>query len=89
MMTEETSIAGVRLSNPGKILYPEQGITKGELAEYYTRVADRMLPHVANRPITMVRCPAGSETKCFYQRHAGSGVPEQLHQVTIPGFDEP
>jgi bifunctional non-homologous end joining protein LigD len=48
-----------------------------------------MLPHVAQRPVTMVRCPAGSETKCFYQRHAGSGVPEQLHQIAIPGFDEP
>jgi bifunctional non-homologous end joining protein LigD len=88
-MTQEAIVAGVRLSNPGKILYPEQGITKGELAEYYTRVAERMLPHVAQRPVTMVRCPAGSETKCFYQRHAGSGVPEQLHEIAIPGFDEP
>jgi bifunctional non-homologous end joining protein LigD len=88
-MTEQAIVAGVRLSNPGTILYPEQGITKWELAEYYTKVADRMLPHVARRPVTMVRCPAGSETKCFYQRHAGSGVPEQLHEIVIPGFDEP
>ena len=85
----ERFVAGVRLSSPDKILYPEQGITKGELADYYLAVAGRMLPHVAFRPVTMVRCPAGSETKCFYQRHAGSGVPEQLHDVTIPGFDEP
>jgi bifunctional non-homologous end joining protein LigD len=88
-MTEEAIVAGVRLSNPGKILYPEQGITKGELAQYYVKVAERMLPHVAQRPVTMVRCPAGSETKCFYQRHAGSGVAEQLHEIVIPGFDEP
>ncbi|HEY1604988.1 MAG TPA: non-homologous end-joining DNA ligase [Allosphingosinicella sp.] len=85
----EHFVAGVRLSHPEKILYPEQGITKGELADYYVAVAERMLPHVAFRPITMVRCPAGSETKCFYQRHAGSGVPAQLHAVTIPGFEEP
>ncbi len=85
----ERFVEGVRLSNPDKVLYPEQGITKGELADYYVAVAERMLPHVAFRPITMVRCPAGSETKCFYQRHAGSGVPEQLHAVTIPGFEEP
>jgi bifunctional non-homologous end joining protein LigD len=85
----ERFVEGVRLSSPDKVLYPEQGITKGELADYYVAVADRMLPHVANRPATMVRCPAGSETKCFYQRHAGSGVPEQLREVTIPGFDEP
>ena len=37
----------------------------------------------------MVRCPTGRGTKCFYQRHAGSGVPEQLSEVTVPGFDEP
>jgi bifunctional non-homologous end joining protein LigD len=85
----ERIVAGVRLSSPEKVLYPEQGITKGELADYYEKVAERMLPHAAFRPVTMVRCPAGSETKCFYQRHAGSGVPEQLRAVTIPGFDEP
>lgn len=86
---EERIVAGVRLSNPGKILYPDQGITKGELADYYLAVAQRMLPHVAQRPITMVRCPTGQEKKCFYQRHAGSGVPEQLKTILVPGFDDP
>jgi bifunctional non-homologous end joining protein LigD len=86
---EERIVEGVRLSNPDKILYPEQGITKGQLADYYLAVAERMLPHVAYRPITMVRCPTGQGKKCFYQRHAGSGVPEQLGEVTIPGFEEP
>jgi bifunctional non-homologous end joining protein LigD len=71
------------------VLYPEQGITKGDLADYYQAVADWILPHVANRPVTMVRCPVGHEKKCFYQRHAGSGVPDQLHEVTVPGFDDP
>ncbi|MEA1015876.1 non-homologous end-joining DNA ligase [Sphingosinicella sp. LY1275] len=85
----ERIVEGVRLSNPDKILYPDQGITKGELADYYCAVADRMLPHVARRPVTMVRCPTGQEKKCFYQRHAGSGVPEQLREVNVPGFDEP
>lgn len=88
-MTAERIVAGVRLSNPDKVLWPDQGITKSELADYYVAVSDRILPHLAFRPVTMVRCPMGHETKCFYQRHAGSGVPEQLHQVTIPGFDEP
>ena len=85
----ERYVEGVRLSNPDKVLYPDQGITKGQLADYYVAVADRILPHVANRPITMVRCPTGQEKKCFYQRHAGSGVPEQLGEVAVPGFDEP
>lgn len=85
----ETVIEGVRLTNPDKILYPEQGITKAELAEYYLAVAPSMLPHVARRPVTMVRCPTGRQKKCFYQRHAGSGVPRQLRKVTMPGFDNP
>jgi bifunctional non-homologous end joining protein LigD len=85
----ERIVEGVRLSSPDKILYAEQEITKGELADYYVAVAERMLPHVAYRPVTMVRCPMGQDTKCFYQRHAGSGVAEQLKLVTIPGFDEP
>ena len=85
----ECYVEGVRLSNPDKVLYPEQGITKKQLAEHYVAVAEWMLPHVAYRPVTMVRCPTGRGAKCFYQRHAGSGVPEQLSQVTVPGFDEP
>jgi bifunctional non-homologous end joining protein LigD len=88
-MSAEKFVEGVRLSNPDKILYPEQGITKGVLADYYVAVAPFMLPHVANRPVTMVRCPTGRGAKCFYQRHAGSGVLPQLGEVTIPGFEEP
>ena len=85
----ERFVAGVRLSNPDKILYPEQGITKGDLADHYVAVAERMLPHVAMRPITMVRCPTGRQQKCFYQRHAGAGVARQIEKVTVPGFDNP
>jgi bifunctional non-homologous end joining protein LigD len=85
----ETTVAGVRLSHPDKVLYPGQGITKGDLARYYAAVAPHMLPHVARRPVTLVRCPAGRQRACFYQRHAGSGgVPPQLGQVTIRGFEE-
>ena len=86
---ETSAVAGVRLTHPDKVLYPEQGITKQDLADYYLAVAERMLPHVARRPLTLVRCPAGSEKKCFYQRHAGSGVPGELDEVQIAGFAEP
>lgn len=88
-MSEERIVEGVRLSSPDKVLYPEQGITKGELADYYVAIAHRMLPHVSHRPVTMVRCPTGRQKKCFYQRHAASGVLPQLRQVSVPGFDEP
>jgi bifunctional non-homologous end joining protein LigD len=85
----ELLIEGVRLSNPDKVLYPEQGTTKADLAKHYVGVADWMLPHVALRPITMVRCPTGHQKHCFYQRHAGSGVPKEIEQILIPGFDDP
>ena len=88
-MADELIFEGVRLSNPDKVLWPEQGLTKANLAEYYSAVAERMLPHVARRPVTMVRCPTGAEKKCFYQRHAGSGVLPQLKEVKVPGFDDP
>jgi bifunctional non-homologous end joining protein LigD len=88
-MSEAREFKGVRLSSPDKILYEEQGITKSQLADYYLAVAQRMLPHVAHRPVTLVRCPTGSEKKCFYQRHAASGVLPQLKEILVPGFDEP
>jgi len=71
-------VAGVRLTNPGKLLYADNGVTKLEVAEYYLRVADRMLPHIARRLISLVRCPQGAETTCFFQRHASQGFPEQF-----------
>ncbi|MBX6324383.1 MAG: non-homologous end-joining DNA ligase, partial [Rhodospirillaceae bacterium] len=80
-------IAGVRLTHPDKVLYPEQGTTKRALADYYAAVASSMLPHVRRRPITLLRCPAGRRRKCFYQRHAGSGVPPPLSEADIPGFE--
>jgi bifunctional non-homologous end joining protein LigD len=87
-MTVDIEIAGVRLTHPDKVLYPEQAITKRALAEYYDAVADWILPHAAGRPISLVRCPMGRGKKCFFQRHAGSGVPPQIREVQISGFEE-
>jgi bifunctional non-homologous end joining protein LigD len=75
--------AGVRLSHPDKVLYPDRGLTKGDLANYYAQVADWMLPHVAGRPLAIVRCPAGSGKPCFFQKHPGDGAADHLHQVNI------
>lgn len=88
-MSDARELLGVRLSSPDKVLWEEQGVTKSELADYYLAVADRILPHIARRPITLVRCPTGAEKKCFYQRHPASGVLPQLKEVPVPGFDEP
>lgn len=84
----EITLKGVRLTSPDKVLYPEQGISKRALADYYCTIADHMLPHVARRPISLVRCPAGRQKKCFFQRHAGSGVPPEVNEVNIDGFED-
>ena len=75
--------AGVHLSNPGRVLYPEQDITKLEVAEYYNAIADRVLPYVADRPLAIVRCPLGQGTKCFFQKHLKDGTPDTIHGVDV------
>jgi bifunctional non-homologous end joining protein LigD len=76
-------VAGIRLTSPDKLLYGDEGITKREVAEYYLRVADRMMPYIEDRLISLVRCPQGSETTCFFQRHASAGFPEQFKGLRI------
>jgi bifunctional non-homologous end joining protein LigD len=71
------------LTNPDKVLYADTGITKRELLGYYELVAEWMLPHVANRPLTLVRCPNGVGKPCFFQKHPGQGTPPGLRSVTI------
>ncbi|HXK16813.1 MAG TPA: non-homologous end-joining DNA ligase [Polyangiaceae bacterium] len=74
---------GYPLTHPDKVLYPEQGITKQQLLDYYELVAPRMLPHVANRPLTLVRCPNGRDKPCFFQKHPGKGELPGLRSVAI------
>jgi bifunctional non-homologous end joining protein LigD len=76
-------IAGVALTNPDRVLYPDQGITKQDLAAYYEAVAPAMLPHVAGRPLVLVRCPEGQRKECFYQKHWSVGLPDTLETVDI------
>ncbi len=73
----------VRLTHPDKVLYPEDGITKAQLAGYYAHVADWILPHIVDRPLTLVRCPQGHHQHCFFQKHAGKGMPDVLGHVSI------
>lgn len=71
------------ITNPAKVLYPESSITKRELLDYYGLVAERMLPHVANRPLTLVRAPNGIGKQTFFQKHPGKGTPPGLRSVDI------
>jgi bifunctional non-homologous end joining protein LigD len=74
---------GVRLTHPDRVLYPEDGITKLDLARYYAAVGDWAVPHLAGRPLTLVRCPDGQGKPCFYQKHLGKGAPEAIGHVDI------
>lgn len=76
-------VAGVELSHPDRVLYPEQGITKAELAAYYESVADAILPHLVDRPLTIVRCPRGRAASCFYQKHANEGIPAPVRAIRV------
>jgi bifunctional non-homologous end joining protein LigD len=76
-------IEGVRVTHPDRVLFAAQKVTKRALIEHYLNVADRMLPHLAGRPISLVRCPRGSGKECFFQKHASAGFPEEFHKVSI------
>lgn len=62
-------VAGVVISHPDRLIWPEMGISKLDLARYHERIADWLLPHLQRRPLSLLRCPDGSSGECFFQRH--------------------
>lgn len=79
----DESVAGVRITHPDRIVYPEPPITKADVARYYERVADWIVPHVEGRPLTLVRCPEGLPGGCFYMKHSKVWAPAPLRRVSI------
>ena len=75
------------ITHPEKILFPDDGITKGDLAAYYGSIASVMLPHLRGRPLTMERYPAGIGTKGFWQKDVSKGFPPWLERVAVPKKD--
>jgi bifunctional non-homologous end joining protein LigD len=75
------------ITHPEKVLFPEDGITKGELAAYYEAVAPVIVPHLRGRPVTMERYPAGIGAKGFWQKDVSKGFPEWLERVEVPKKD--
>jgi bifunctional non-homologous end joining protein LigD len=78
------TIAGIKLSHPDKLLYPESRLTKRDLARYYETIADWILPHVQGRPLSLVRCPDGWNGECFYQKHAPKSINPAVDRVLVP-----
>lgn len=75
------------ITHPEKVLFPEDGITKGELAAYYEAIAPVMVPHMRNRPVTMERFPSGIGRKGFIQKDVSKGFPDWLQRVEVPKKD--
>jgi len=76
-------VAGVTLSHPDKVLYPEAGITKHDVAAYYELVERWMIPHLVDRPLALVRCPDGRSGKCFFQRNWSSTLPKAVDKAEV------
>jgi bifunctional non-homologous end joining protein LigD len=72
------------ITHPEKVLFPDDGITKGELASYYEAIAPIMLPHIRARPVTMERYPAGIGEQGFTQKNVSKGFPEWLERAEVP-----
>src|SRR6266487_4023901 len=72
------------LSNLDKVLYPQTGFTKGEVIDYYTRIAPVLLPHLADRPLTVKRYPNGVDAPFFFEKNAARGTPDWVRTVTLP-----
>ena len=76
-------VAGVRITHPGKLMFPELGLTKLDIANYHNAVARSMLPHVKGRPLTLVFCPTGVGAGCTYLRHSKVWGPRAIRRVKI------
>jgi bifunctional non-homologous end joining protein LigD len=79
----DDSLAGVTLTHPQRVLYPDSGTTKRDLADYYASVQQWMLPHVVGRPLALVRCPGGVASKCFFQRNWTDTLPPAIGRVDV------
>ncbi len=81
--TEAADPFGIKITNPDRVIYPENGITKGELAAYYAAMADPLLRFMGKRPVSLVRCPQGRAKHCFFQKHDSGSFGDHVLHVPI------
>ena len=82
-----TSETGVAITHRGRVVFPETGISKGDLADYYATIAPVMLPFMRDRPVSLVRCPQGRGRKCFFQKHDAGSFGDHVRRVSIQDKD--
>ncbi|MBY8337600.1 DNA ligase D [Alteriqipengyuania sp. NZ-12B] len=85
--TAPSPAASVEISSRNRVIFPESGETKGDLADYYEAIAPLMLPFAAERPLSLVRCPQGRAKKCFFQKHDNGGFGDGVKAVPIKEKD--
>ncbi|MBN6150485.1 DNA ligase D [Xanthomonas sp. AmX2] len=73
----------VTITHPERVVYPQAGVTKGQVADYYRQVARWVLPEIAGRPLSLLRCPDGVEGECFFQKHQGRGLGAHVHAIPL------
>jgi bifunctional non-homologous end joining protein LigD len=78
-----SAVPAVRLTNPDRVLYPETGLTKRGLFDYYTSVAEWMLPQIVDRPLSLLRCPNGRKGACFFQKRPPQGLSQAVKRMKI------
>ena len=83
----KTIVAGVTITHAERLVYPDAGLTKLDVVQYYEAVAERLLPHLAGRPLTVVRCPEGAAGQCFFQKHPAASLPHDVARVRVEGHD--
>lgn len=81
--------SGIDISNPGKILFPKSGFSKEDVVDFYTRIADHLIPHIQGRAITLKRYTEGIGKKGFFNKHAPEYFPDFIERVSIPMHSEP
>ncbi len=82
-LVSDRDLAGIHLTNPQREMFAGSGVTKLDLAIYYARVGDWLLPELLRRPVTVIRCPTGDIKDLFYQRHAFTGLPDGITTIEL------
>jgi len=81
--TASTRGTGSRLTSADRVVYPDSGITKGEIAAYYEGVAGWLLPELVKRPLSLLRCPEGTDGTCFFQKHHAQSLGKGVHAIEL------
>lgn len=82
-MAGRITIAGVSISHPDRVMFPDAQLTKADVARFYERIANWIVPHLQGRPLTLVRCPEGLASDCFFMKHSKVWAPPALTRASI------